>query len=45
MDLTKRLEAKIGTAEMKFLRERKDQIRNTKIREELNIFNLTHSWS
>jgi hypothetical protein len=41
----KKQEAKIETAEMKFLRSvagyiTKGQIRNTKIREELNIFNL-----
>jgi hypothetical protein len=43
--ITKKQEAKIETAEMKSLRSvagytRKDQIRNTKIREELNIFNI-----
>jgi hypothetical protein len=43
--ITKIQEAKIKTAEMKFLRSvagytRKDQMRNTKIREELNIFIL-----
>jgi hypothetical protein len=41
----KKQETKIENAEMKFLRcvagyTRKDQVRNTKIREELNIFNL-----
>jgi hypothetical protein len=45
MDCDKKQEAKTETAEMKFLRSvagyiRKDQIENTKIREELNIFNL-----
>jgi hypothetical protein len=43
--ITRKQEAKIETAEMKFLRStaghaRKGQIRNTKIREELNIFKL-----
>jgi multidrug efflux pump subunit AcrB len=39
MNYNKKNKAKIETAEMKFLRSvaRKDQIRNTKIREELNI--------
>jgi hypothetical protein len=42
--ITKKQEGKIETAEMKFLRSvagytRKGQIRNTTIREELNIFN------
>jgi hypothetical protein len=42
---TKTQEAKIETAEIKFLRRvagytRRDQIKNNKIREELNIFNL-----
>jgi hypothetical protein len=40
----KKQEEKIETAEIKFLKRvagyrRKDQIRNTEIREELNIFN------
>jgi hypothetical protein len=43
--LTKKQEAKIETAEMKFLRSvagytRKDQIKDTKIKEELNISKL-----
>jgi hypothetical protein len=42
--ITKKQEAKIETAELKFLSvagfTRKGQIRNTKIREELNIVNL-----
>jgi hypothetical protein len=40
--VTKKHKAKIETAEIKFLKSaaRKDQIRNTKIKEELNIFNL-----
>jgi hypothetical protein len=42
--ITDKQEAKIETAEMKLLRSvasyiRKDQMRNTEIREELNIFN------
>jgi hypothetical protein len=42
--ITKKEEAKTESAEMTFLRSaagytRKDQIRNTKIREKLNIFN------
>jgi hypothetical protein len=45
--IIKKQEAKIETVEMKFLRNeagctRKDQTRNTKIREELNIFNLSN---
>jgi hypothetical protein len=44
LDYNKKQEAKFETAEMKFLRRvaghtRKGQIRNTKIMEELNIFN------
>jgi hypothetical protein len=47
MDYNKKREAKFETAAMKFSRSvagyiRKGQIRNTKIREELNIFNLNN---
>jgi hypothetical protein len=43
LTITRKQEEKVETAEIKFLRSiagytRKDQIRNTKIKEELNIF-------
>jgi hypothetical protein len=50
MDYNKKEEARIKTAEMKFFRNvagyiKKDQIRNTKIRERLKIFDLTRESS
>jgi hypothetical protein len=46
LDSNRKQEAEIETAEVKFLRSvavytRKNQVRNTDIRKELNIFNLS----